>query len=77
MSKPPQCPHDRVEAGEYRPFAGCVAGEGCEPRSHGGLRYVDTCRDCGQQRDVNLNRTFIECSAWRTPPSKQAAREPT
>jgi hypothetical protein len=45
----------------------CVAGENCDPASHGGYSVRYTCTKCGATRLVNINQTYIEKSPWERP----------
>lgn len=67
MSKPP-CKHDRIDEEGPKPFFHPVAAriEDENRGSHGGIRYTETCLDCGASRDVLYNGQHVEYGPWTT-----------
>lgn len=72
--KTPPCAHERVATSEFLPFRHCVGADHlppgadrCQPRSHGNLRFVERCIDCGKIRHTNINGTFSETGGWHPP----------
>lgn len=57
--------HQRDEVYE-RVFGGCVAGDECDPRSHGNIVRKYRCRLCGAYELRNLNGAH-ETSGWFFP----------
>ncbi len=55
--------HRPVRMTQERCFVGCVAGNDCNPASHGGVTYQETC-SCGAVRPVNSNQGHREVGAW-------------
>jgi hypothetical protein len=63
MRKSTTCSHREYRSIE-RPFSGCVAPRDCDPRSHGGVAFQETCVTCGAERAVNSNGGILESSPW-------------
>jgi hypothetical protein len=45
-----------------RSFTNCC-GYSCDPRSHGNIVVIDTCR-CGEIRHTNVNQRYRETAGW-------------
>lgn len=64
------CQHNTTSEGPHRGYTMSVAVEPytpADPVAHGGIVYVETCRDCGAARQVAENAGHREVSPWSAP----------
>jgi hypothetical protein len=55
----------RTESSRTIPFTGPVATERQNPRAHGGVTEIATCK-CGATRLTNRNQGHVERGQWQT-----------
>ena len=58
------CRHTTTACSDALPFSGPVSRDNQNPAAHGGVRYVDTCDDCGATRETLVNGRHEEVGAW-------------
>lgn len=45
-------------------FSGPIEGAKEDPRAHGNIRVIETCKTCGCTRASNVNQQFHETGPW-------------
>lgn len=71
-----RCKHQNTRTGDAYGFNGSVAVRPYTEENraaHGGVRYIETCQDCGASRECNVNGSHEENSPWWTKKDKVEA----